>query len=124
MTYQPRTQGAVQRTGYKTGDYVLYRDADRFWTGQPGHTTVCKVKRMWVNSNTGETFYDLDVLSTGHVVIAHPNYMRLLPPADAMHDIDTAPLSDPDPGALSPAAVAWLRHAMRTDACQPKVTAG
>lgn len=42
------------------------------------------------------------------------DYMRLLPPADAMRDIDTAPLSEPDAGALSAAAVAWLRRYLTT----------
>ncbi|MFH8379084.1 hypothetical protein ACH4A7_36920 [Streptomyces cyaneofuscatus] len=36
--------------------------------------------------------------------------MRPLPAADAMRDIDTAPLNDPDTGAMTPAAVAWLRQ--------------
>jgi hypothetical protein len=31
-------------------------------------------------------------------------------PADAMHDIDTAPLSETDTGAMTRAAVAWLRQ--------------
>ncbi|MFL4902788.1 ParB/RepB/Spo0J family partition protein [Streptomyces sp. MMS24-I2-30] len=44
-----------------------------------------------------------------------PDYMRLLPPADAMADIDVAPLSEPDTGAMSPAAVAWLRQHLGQD---------
>ncbi|MFG2895066.1 hypothetical protein [Streptomyces sp. NPDC048248] len=42
--------------------------------------------------------------------------MRLLPPADAMRDIDTAPLSEPDSGAMTPAAVVWLRQHLARDA--------
>lgn len=37
-------------------------------------------------------------------------YMRPLPAADAMRDIDMAPLNEPDTGAMTPAAVAWLRQ--------------
>ncbi|MER0428862.1 hypothetical protein [Streptomyces microflavus] len=37
-----------------------------------------------------------------------------------MHDIDTAPLSEPDTGAMTPAAVAWLRqHLVRDAAALP-----
>ncbi|MEV7253301.1 hypothetical protein [Streptomyces cyaneofuscatus] len=36
--------------------------------------------------------------------------MRPLPAADAMRDIDMAPLNEPDTGAMTPAAVAWLRQ--------------
>ncbi|MFJ3714018.1 hypothetical protein [Streptomyces sp. NPDC090053] len=38
-----------------------------------------------------------------------PNYMRRPQATDAMHDIDTAPLSEPETGVMAPAAVAWLR---------------
>ncbi|MBZ6128566.1 MULTISPECIES: hypothetical protein [Streptomyces] len=44
-----------------------------------------------------------------------PAYMRLLPATDAMHDIDTAPLREPDTGAMTPAAVAWLRQHLAQD---------
>ncbi|MFE1689524.1 hypothetical protein ACFW64_17495 [Streptomyces albidoflavus] len=32
-----------------------------------------------------------------------------------MHDIDTALLSEPDTGAMTPAAVAWLRQHLAQD---------
>ncbi|MFI5905242.1 hypothetical protein [Streptomyces cyaneofuscatus] len=36
--------------------------------------------------------------------------MRPLSAADAMRDMDTAPLNEPDTGAMTPAAVACLRQ--------------
>lgn len=121
---QQRTADTAPRsTRYKAGDYVLYRDAEKFWTGKPGHTTICKVERGWVNVNSNEKMYDLVEVATNRHLSAHPDYMRLLPAVDAMHDIDTAPLSDPDAGAMSPAAVAWLRQVLRTDTGQPQLPA-
>ncbi|SHN34643.1 hypothetical protein [Actinacidiphila paucisporea] len=120
---QQRTEDTAPRTRYRAGDIVLYRDAEKFWTGRSGHTTVCKVERSWTNVNSGARMYDLIDVTTKHHLTGHPDYMRLLPPVDAMHDIDTAPLSEPDVGAMSAAAVAWLRQALRTDTGQPKVPA-
>ncbi|MEV6080991.1 hypothetical protein AB0L80_38720 [Streptomyces sp. NPDC052069] len=102
---------ATTRQSYKVGDYVLYRDPARFWAGKSGHTFVCRVSRVWTGT------YTLGSL-TGHTVFdAVADYMRLLPPLDAMHDIDTAPLRT-DGGAddMTAAAVAWLteQHATAT----------
>lgn len=112
---QQRTADTAPRARYNAGDYVLYRDAEKFWTGKPGHTTICKVERGRINYNSGETMYDLLEVATHRHLFAHPDYMRLLPAVDAMHDIDTAPLSEPDAGAMSPAAVAWLRRAVQAN---------
>lgn len=43
------------------------------------------------------------------IVNVDTGYTRWLAPEDAMRDIDTAPLNASD-GAMSPAAVAWLRR--------------
>ncbi|MEU4506759.1 hypothetical protein [Streptomyces sp. NPDC024089] len=95
---------------YRCDDYVLYRDPEKFWTGEAGHTVVCRVDGV-IPFASGEIRYTLARLdSTGGLIkLARAQYMRLLPPADAMRDIDTAPL-DTDTGAadLAPAAVAWL----------------
>ncbi|WP_327328719.1 hypothetical protein OG735_41375 (plasmid) [Streptomyces sp. NBC_01210] len=111
MATQPGTQAVSQQTSYKRGDFVLYRNAELFWAGKPGHTFVCRVDRTWESG-----VFDLVCLDTGRVVCdAHPDFMRLLPTADVMHDIDTAPLSEPDSGAMTPAAVAWLRQHLAQD---------
>ncbi|MFJ3497835.1 hypothetical protein ACIPPJ_30180 [Streptomyces sp. NPDC086091] len=74
-------------TVFNNGDYVLYRDPVKFWTGQDGHTFVCKVTQAWLDGT-----YDLTALASGSpVCYARPDYIRLLPPIDAMRDIDTAP---------------------------------
>jgi hypothetical protein len=69
------------------------------------------VERSWRHADTGKLLYDVTELSNlRYVGGIDPDYIRLLPPADAMADIDVAPLSEPDTGAMSPAAVAWLRQ--------------
>ncbi|MEV7317310.1 hypothetical protein AB0N56_30665 [Streptomyces microflavus] len=112
MAQQPLTQPAVRpQIHYRKGDMVLFRDVERFWLGQPGHTFVARVERSWTNTHNGRLLYDLTELSGNRARAGiDPDYMRPLPAADAMHDIDTAPLSEPDTGAMTPAAVAWLRQ--------------
>ncbi|WP_063775155.1 hypothetical protein, partial [Streptacidiphilus anmyonensis] len=110
MTTEPQTTLTPPATEYKAHDYVLYRDARAFWSGKPTHTFVCQVVRSWWLAGGGLR-YDLTTLADSRTIAgANPLYMRLLPPAEAMHDIDTAPLDEADPGAMTPAAVAWLRR--------------
>ncbi|MFF9593853.1 hypothetical protein ACF1FX_32495 [Streptomyces sp. NPDC014646] len=93
---------------YRCDDYVLYRDPERFWLGKPGHTAVCRVDAL-IPFSSGEIRYTLVRLDTGaRITPARARYMRLLPPADAMHDIDTAPLDADTAADMTPAAVAWL----------------
>lgn len=107
---QPQTQAVRSTTVYSQGDIVLYRDAERFWLGKPGHTFVGRVERAWPKG-VRKVVYTLTDLSSGYYRYnIDPAYMRLLPATAAMHDIDTAPLSEPDVGAMTPAAVAWLRQ--------------
>ncbi|WP_331734475.1 MULTISPECIES: hypothetical protein [unclassified Streptomyces] len=95
---------------YRCDDYVLYRDPEKFWLGKAGHTVVCRVDGV-IPFASGETRYTLARLDNtgGLIKLARSPYMRLLPPVDAMRDIDTAPL-DTDMGTadMAPAAVAWL----------------
>ncbi|GHE56447.1 hypothetical protein GCM10018785_27190 [Streptomyces longispororuber] len=113
---QPQTQATRPTVTYTQGDIVLVRDAERFWLGKNGHTFVGRVERSWPHADTRKVLYDLTELSGNRTRAGiDPDYMRLLPPADAMHDIDTAPLSEPDTGALTPAAVAWLRQHLAQD---------
>ncbi|MCZ1000791.1 hypothetical protein O1M63_26525 [Streptomyces mirabilis] len=64
---------------FKQGQFVLYRDPEMFWTGQAGHTFVCRVQRSWM-----EGTYDLVAVATGRFVHeASGDYMRLLPAVDA-----------------------------------------
>ncbi|MEH0449880.1 hypothetical protein QA811_41510 [Streptomyces sp. B21-102] len=114
---QPQTQAVQPKVTYTKGDMVLFRDVERFWLGKPGHTFVGRVERSWRHADTGKVLYDLVELSGNrHRAGIDPDYMRLLPPADAMRDIDAAPLSEPDTGAMTPAAVAWLRQHLAQDA--------
>ncbi|MFD8731996.1 hypothetical protein [Streptomyces sp. NPDC059611] len=115
MAQQPQTtQPAVRpQTHYRRGDLVLFRDVERFWLGLPGHTFIGRVERSWTNIHSHKLLYDLMELNVNGPRARSgidPDYMRPLPPADAMHDIDTAPLNEPDTGAMTPAAVAWLRQ--------------
>lgn len=119
MTKQ-QMQDTQPQTAYVRGDFVLFRDAERFWRGKSGHTFVGRVERSWRHADIGKTLYDVIELS-GHRYVGgiDPDYMRLLPPADVMADIDNAPLSEPDAGAMTPAAVAWLRQHLAQDAALP-----
>ncbi|MFF8790832.1 hypothetical protein [Streptomyces sp. NPDC015125] len=111
MSQQLQGTATRPQTAYAHGDFVLYRDAHRFWQGQPNHTFVAQVERSWRHAGTGKVLVDLVELSGNRFVGGvDPDYLRLLPPADAMADIDTAPLAEADAGAMSPAAVAWLRQ--------------
>ncbi|MBK3645839.1 hypothetical protein [Streptomyces sp. MBT33] len=113
---QPQTQAVQPKVTYTKGDLVLFRDVERFWLGLPGHTFVGRVERSWRHADTGKVLYDLTELSGNRARAGiDPAYMRLLPAADAMHDIDTAPLSEPDTGAMTPAAVSWLRQHLGQD---------
>ncbi|MFE9637241.1 hypothetical protein [Streptomyces sp. NPDC006463] len=58
---------------FQRDDFVLYRDPERFWRGEANHTFVCRVSRV-------NTYVSGGIRYT-------------LPPADAMRDIDTAPLN-------------------------------
>lgn len=114
---QSQTQATRPTVTYTKGDMVLFRDVEKFWLGKPGHTFVGRVERSWRHADTGKVLYDLTELSGNRARAGiDPDYMRLLPPADAMRDIDAAPLSEPDTGAMTPAAVAWLRQHLAQDA--------
>ncbi|WP_411575192.1 hypothetical protein [Streptomyces fradiae] len=102
---------------FYAGDMVLYRDAVRFWAGEPGHTVVCRVVRTEPDGT-----YELSNVKTLHRIVgARPEYMRLLPPADTMRDIDTAPLNTDGAAAeMTSAATAWLAQ-QSARPCQPPV---
>lgn len=121
MAQQPQIQAVQPQIRYIKGDIVLFRNVERFWLGKPGHTFVGRVERSWRHVDTGKVLYDLTELgSLSYRAGIDPDYMRPLPAADVMHDIDTAPLSEPDTGAMTPAAVAWLRqHLVRDAAALP-----
>ncbi|QKW55037.1 hypothetical protein [Streptomyces buecherae] len=93
---------------FAAGDYVLYRDPNLFWRGESDHTKVC-----WIYDcqryATGVR-YTLHPVTGGTISNAQGDYMRLLPPADAMRDIDTTPVN-----ALGSAAVAWLTQQASTE---------
>ncbi|GAA1554096.1 hypothetical protein [Streptomyces globosus] len=96
---------------FQRDDFVLYRDPERFWRGEANHTFVCR----------GSTYvscgirYTLLLVQGGLINDAMGEYMRLLPPADAMRDIDTAPLNTADAAdEMTAAAMAWLTQQHRT----------
>lgn len=99
------TQSTGPANKFRQGQVVLYRDPEMFWTGQANHTFVCRVQRTWP-----EGTYDLVAVATGRFIHdASGDYMRLLPPIDAMRDIDTAPLhTDGAAAGTTAAALAWL----------------
>ncbi|MGW5068528.1 hypothetical protein ACWEQJ_20820 [Streptomyces cyaneofuscatus] len=111
MAPQSHTPTVSTQTIYTKGDIVLFRNVEKFWLGKPEHTFVGRVERSWRHVDTGRVLYDVtELASLSYRAGIDTDYMRLLPPADAMHDIDTAPLSETDTGAMTPAAVAWLRR--------------
>ncbi|MFH9959016.1 hypothetical protein ACH4OX_33035 [Streptomyces roseolus] len=103
---------------YNFGDYVLYRDPELFWTGKTNHTFVCRVGSRWTDGT-----YHLTALASGKVVpYVRPDYMRLLPPIDAMRDIDTAPLHGADAAdGMTAAAMAWLTQQHTTANQRPEL---
>ena len=112
-----RTTPAIK---FQRGQFVLYRDPEMFWSGQAGHTFVCRVQRTWL-----EGTYDLVAVATGRFVHdASGDYMRLLPPVDAMRDIDTAPLNtDGAADDMTAAAIAWLTQQHATANHRPELPA-
>ncbi|WP_329625910.1 hypothetical protein OG357_38400 (plasmid) [Streptomyces sp. NBC_01255] len=107
-------------TVFKDGDFVLYRAPELYWTGQSGHTFVCKVTKAWATGT-----YTLTALVSGRLVeFVKPDYMRLLPPIDAMRDIDTAPLhTDGAATDMTAAALAWLTRQHATANMPPELPA-
>ncbi|MFG2878842.1 hypothetical protein ACGFYU_28225 [Streptomyces sp. NPDC048337] len=108
-------------TTFKTDDYVLYRNPEKFWKGEPNHTFVCRVEASFPASR-GQVCYTLARLSdNGRIYNAQPAYMRLLPAVDAMRDIDTAPLNTGTAADMTPAAVAWLTQQAATISRRPEL---
>ncbi|MGW2401775.1 hypothetical protein ACWCYY_35000 [Kitasatospora sp. NPDC001664] len=108
-TAQPATTPAPTKP--RPGTYVLYRDMDRYLTGNPEHTQLCKVL---ADSHHLSDKATLQVLGTEEVISVAPViYMRPLSPAELMHDIDTAPLDSLGNGRLMTAAGAWLANQNR-----------
>ncbi|MFB7852799.1 hypothetical protein ACFC34_38100 [Streptomyces sp. NPDC056053] len=112
---------ATAATAFKTDDFVLYRDPVVFWAGKPGHTFVCRVGTV-VRFTSGEVRYNLLPLEGGLVREARGDYMRLLPPVDAMRDIDAAPLNgDTAADGMTAAAMAWLTQQAGTANRRPEL---
>ncbi|MFJ4329110.1 hypothetical protein ACIP3A_39205 [Streptomyces tricolor] len=114
MTSPTRAPAAAHQTVYSKDDFVLYRDPKLFWEGNPNCTFICQVTSAW-----SDRTYDLVTLGVRRSFPnVDPTFMRLLPPTDVMHDIDTAPLSEPA-SEMVPAAVAWLRQHVRNHTAAP-----
>ncbi|MBK3643679.1 hypothetical protein [Streptomyces sp. MBT33] len=115
----PATTAAA--TAFKVDDFVLYRDPERFWRGEPGHTIVCRVSYA-ERYTSGTIRYTLTPVTGGLIRNAQGDYMRLLPPADAMRDIDTAPLNGDDAAdGMTAAAMAWLTQQAATANRRPEL---
>ncbi|MGR4884016.1 hypothetical protein ACIPUC_32000 [Streptomyces sp. LARHCF249] len=112
-----------QAVSFQRDDFVLYRDPERFWRGEPNHTVVCRVS--WVNTYvSGGVRYTLLPVKGGVINDAQGAYMRLLPPADAMRDIDTAPLNTVGAAdEMTAAAMAWLTQQHLTANRRPELPA-
>ncbi|WP_030423262.1 hypothetical protein [Streptomyces sp. NRRL F-5065] len=115
------TQSATV-TSFAVDDFVLYRDPARFWTGQAGHTFVCRIARI-VRFTNAPSRYDLQpVTDSGLIPGVQSGYLRLLPPVDAMRDIDTAPLrSDSAVDDMTAGAMAWLAQQAATTNRRPEL---
>ncbi|MFJ8469642.1 hypothetical protein [Streptomyces swartbergensis] len=113
-------QSTTPAIKFQRGQFVLYRDPEMFWTGQAGHTFVCRVDRVCL----GDT-YDLTPLPSGSpIYFANPEYMRLLPAVDAMRDIDTAPLNTEGAADdMTAAALSWLTQQHATANQRPELPA-
>ncbi|GGU66454.1 hypothetical protein [Streptomyces daghestanicus] len=108
-------------TTFRVDDFVLYRDPVMFWRGEPGHTVVCRVTNA-ERYSSGKTRYTLVPVTGGLIRNAMGDYMRLLPPLDAMRDIDTAPLNAADAGdGMTAAAMAWLAQQHTTANRSPEL---
>jgi signal peptidase I len=92
--------------GFKVGDYVLFRDPERFLTGQPDHTVVAVV---WDNFSHYPNQVPIKVLPSRQERDVDPRWLRLIPAADIMRDVDEAPLAG-DVLEMPAAAVAWLEQ--------------
>ncbi|MFC1428548.1 hypothetical protein ACEZCY_35840 [Streptacidiphilus sp. N1-12] len=87
------------------GDYVIYRDARRYLSGQNDHTYLAQASYGAFNES-GRTIDLVRVPSGERISNAPLIYMRRLDPSEAMADIDNAPL---DRDGLKSAALTWLR---------------
>lgn len=108
-------------TDFRVDDFVLYRDPARFWRGEAGHTFVCRVAYA-ERYTSGKVRYTLAPVTGGLIHDAQGDYMRLLPPADAMRDIDTAPLHGATAADdMTAAAMAWLTQQHATANRRPEL---
>ncbi|MGX9923526.1 hypothetical protein ACWIG4_27170 [Streptomyces sp. NPDC002248] len=126
MARSETTPVTKQVATFAVGDYVLYRDPELYWAGKPAHTLIARVEAVVHNDWHGQLFYRLSAVVTGFPIReARADYMRLLPPEDAMRDIDTAPLNLPlgttDTDGLSAGAVVWLTQQASTADPHPQL---
>ncbi|MFD7999899.1 hypothetical protein [Streptomyces mirabilis] len=85
-------------------DFVLYRDPIKWLNGVDGHTRVYRVETA---AHTRLVL--IDIASGARVTDADRQYVRPIPAAYIMCDVDTAPLTS-DYSDLTPASVAWLQQ--------------
>ncbi|MFI6530211.1 hypothetical protein [Streptomyces uncialis] len=124
MSAQQNTTTATFQAMFRKDDYVLYRDPTLFWAGTPGHTVVCRVAYVERYSSGKVVRYALVPVTGGLLRDVQGDYMRLLPPADAMRDIDTAPLNTADAATdMTAAAMAWLTQQHATANRRPELPA-
>jgi hypothetical protein len=102
---------------YQGGDYVLYRNPEKYLTGRSDHTTVARIVAGECGERSHFHFRNERVtvvdLATGErLTCVQAAYLRRIPAADVMRDIDEAPLNAEHP-ELVPAAVAWLQQHTR-----------
>ncbi|MFF2383721.1 hypothetical protein [Streptomyces sp. NPDC058108] len=96
--------GGASRQGFARDDFVLYRDPIKWLNGVTGHTRVCRV-----GSSADSLLVLIDIASGARVTGVDRQYVRPIPAAYIMRDVDMAPLSADYPD-LAPAAVAWLEQ--------------
>ncbi|MFE9427789.1 hypothetical protein ACFYNO_33065 [Kitasatospora sp. NPDC006697] len=99
------------------GTYVLYRDVDRYLAGHSDHTRACRVIDHPADYLTAGRSSLLDLRTQEQITGVPLAYLRVLDPAEIMHDIDTAPLNTLDGGQTLSAAGAWLAAHRRDTDC-------
>jgi hypothetical protein len=96
--------GGASKQSIIRDDFVLYRDPIKWLNGVDGHTRVYRVETA-----AHSRLVLVDIATGARIIDADRQYVRPIPAAYIMRDVDTAPLASEYPD-LTPALVAWLQQ--------------